>query len=736
MENQEYIRLTGTVEHIVYQKEESGFTVLDLASGDELITVVGEMPGVAEGEELVLTGTYVAHPTFGSQFRVSVYERQMPATAGAIYKYLAAGAIKGIGPALARRIVDRFGEHTLDIMEKEPHRLSEVKGVSARKAEDLSQEFKRIFGVRSLMLFLSKFQVHPSVCVRVWKKWGELSLEVIRENPYVLCRGDIGLDFAEADEIAQSMEISFDDPRRIAAGLQFVLSHNQGNGHTCLPAETLVKVAGTLLEVDRAALELGLEDLAKENDLIVCSCGGRDFVFLPELYGAETYIAGRMALILSSYPDLGYNYDPQIDALQHQLGIVYETRQRKAITMALNNGVFILTGGPGTGKTTIINAIIELFEQRGDKVLLAAPTGRAAKRMSDLTGRTAKTIHRLLEVDYRDGVGLVFKRDERNPLRADVIVVDEMSMVDTVLFQSLLRAMKLGCRLVMVGDTDQLPSVGAGNVLKDLIDADVIPTVHLQEIFRQAAESLIVTNAHAIVQGEMPQLQNREKDFFYLTGGSYPAVTETLLDMVQRRLPKQYGFSSTADIQVLCPSRMGQLGTMELNRRLQERLNPPSADKPEVKIFANLFRLGDKVMQIKNNYDIIWKKDDEENGVGVFNGDIGEISLIDKSMGRVKIRYDDRVADYSTDMLSEIELAYAVTVHKSQGSEFPCVILALDHPNPKLYYRNLLYTAVTRAKQLLLIMGSPKAIPAMVENNRKTLRYTNLAGFLTEQMEG
>jgi len=313
--------------------------------------------------------------------------------------------------------------------------------------------------------------------------------------------------------------------------------------------------------------------------------------------------------------------------------------------------------------------------------------------------------------------------------------VDEMSMVDTLLFQSLLRAMKLGCRRVMVGDTDQLPSVGPGNVLKDLIEADVIPTVHLQEIFRQAAQSLIVTNAHAIVRGEQPDLSCRDKDFFYLAGGSYQAVTETLLDMVQRRLPRQYGFSSMTDIQVLCPSRMGQLGTMELNRRLQERLNPPAPDKPEVKVFANLFRLGDKVMQIKNNYDIIWKKDDEENGVGVFNGDIGEIIFIDKSIGRVKIRYDDRVADYSVDMMSELELAYAVTVHKSQGSEFPCVILSLDSPNRKLYYRNLLYTAVTRAKQLLLIMGNPRAVPSMVENNRKTLRYTNLAGFLSEQAQ-
>lgn len=735
MEAQEYLRLTGTVEHIVFQKEETGFTVLELASGEELITVVGEMPGVAEGEALVLTGTYVAHPTFGSQFRVSLYERQLPATVGAIYKYLSAGTIKGIGPALARRIVDRFGEGSLDIMEKDPGRLCEVKGVSKRKADEIALEFQRIFGVRAVMLFLTKYQIHSSISVRIWKKWAAQSIDVIRENPYVLCRADIGLDFDQTDAIARSMDILGEDPRRLAAGLAFVLSHNLGNGHTCLPTETLRKVAATLLQVDPLALDARIEELSQTSELIICNSAGRDLVFLPELYAAETYIAGRMALILSSYPDLGQTYDRQIDALEEQLQISYETRQRKAITMALNNGVFILTGGPGTGKTTIINAIIELFEQRGDKVLLSAPTGRAAKRMSELTGRSAKTIHRMLEVDFRDGMGLTFKRDERNTLNADVIVVDEMSMVDTLLFQSLLRAMKLGCRLVMVGDTDQLPSVGSGNVLKDLIQADVIPTVHLQEIFRQAAQSLIVTNAHAIVQGEQPDLSRKDKDFFYLVGGSYQAATETLLDLVQRRLPKQYGFSSTTDIQVLCPSRMGQLGTMELNRRLQERLNPPSVEKPEVKVFANLFRLGDKVMQIKNNYDIIWKKDDEENGVGVFNGDIGEIVQIDKSMGRIKIRYDDRLADYSTEMLAELELAYAVTVHKSQGSEFPCAILALDAPNKKLYYRNLLYTAVTRAKRLLIIMGNPRAMPTMIENNRKTLRYTNLAEFLVEQSQ-
>lgn len=734
MQPQEYYRLTGTVEHIVYQKEETGFTVLELLSGDELVTVVGEMLGVAEGEKLVLTGVYVAHPTFGSQFRVSVYERQLPATAGAIYKYLAAGTIKGIGPALARRIVDRFGEESLEIMEKEPLKLCEVKGVSRRKAEEVGTEFKRIFGIRALMLFLSKYAVHASICVRIWKKWAGEAIDIIRQNPYMLCRPDTGLDFEKADEIAKSLGIEENDPRRISAGVLHVLDHNLGNGHTCLPRDTLLKVAAPFLESDTDTLEEALEELRQNGEVILCRVLGREFVFLPELYNAEVYIAGRISLVLSSYPDLGGNYDPQIDALQEELAITYAKRQRQAITMALNSGVFILTGGPGTGKTTIINGIINLFEQRGDKVLLAAPTGRAAKRMSELTGKEAKTIHRLLEVDFRGGDGLHFKRDERNTLNADVIVVDEMSMVDTLLFQSLLRAMKLGCRLVMVGDTDQLPSVGSGNVLKDLIEADVIPTVHLEEIFRQAAESLIVTNAHAIVKGNMPETGKKDRDFFYLPGGSYRAVTQTLLDFTAKRLPEQYGFSPLSDIQILCPSRMGNLGTMELNRQLQEKLNPPAPDKAEIKVFANLFRVGDKVMQIKNNYDMIWEKEDGEKGVGVFNGDIGEIIAADKSSGRAVIRFDDKIAEYTAEMMAELELAYAVTVHKSQGSEFNCVILMLDRPNKKLYYRNLLYTAVTRAKVILIVMGNEQAIEVMVENNRKTLRYTNLAGFLKEQV--
>ncbi len=734
MEERESIRISGTVEHIVYQNDESGFTVLELSHEDELVTVVGEMPGVSEGEQLMITGSYVAHPTFGSQFRADFCERRLPATAGAIYKYLASGAIKGIGPALARRIVDYFGEDTLDIMEKDPLRLCRVKGISQQKAQDISQEFQRIFGIRAVMLFLSKYRIPNSFSVRIWKKWGTRAVDVIKDNPYLLCSGDIGLDFDKADEIARSLGMAPDDQKRIRAAFLFVLRHNLSNGHTCLPALTLAKVTKSLSQADDEALEQALDSLEREEEIVICDCAGRDFVFLPEMYMAETYIAGRLSLILSSHPDMGNDYLGEINELQKKLGITYADLQRKAISMALNNGVFILTGGPGTGKTTTVNGIIRLFEDRGEKVLLAAPTGRAAKRMSELCNRPAKTIHRLLEVDFRNGDSISFKHNERNTLPADVIVVDEMSMVDTLLFQSLLRAMRLGCRLVMVGDTDQLPSVGAGNVLKDLIDADVIPTVHLKEIFRQAAQSLIVTNAHAIVCGEQPDLSSRDRDFFYLPGGDYSSITGTMLDLVSRRLPRQYGFSAVNDIQVLCPSRLGRLGTMELNRLLQDKLNPPAQDKPEVKIYANLFRLGDKVMQIKNNYDIVWKKSDGEDGAGIFNGDIGEICAVDKSSGRVQIWFDDRMAQYSADWLGELELAYAVTVHKSQGNEFPCVILALDAPNKKLYYRNLLYTAVTRAKQLLIIMGDPRSVPAMVQNNRKILRYTNLSGFLMGQV--
>ncbi|WP_312645234.1 ATP-dependent RecD-like DNA helicase [Hydrogenoanaerobacterium sp.] len=735
MQEQELEKLEGTVEYISFHSDDTGFTVLGLAVNNEteLVTVVGEMVEISEGEHLSLLGEYAAHPTYGQQFRVSMCEKTLPATANAILKYLSSKSIKGIGPVLANRLVGHFGNTTLDIIEKAPERLTEVKGISPKKAQEIAGDFKRIYGVRMVMMFLSKYNVHPSVCVRVWKKWGGTSVEVLSENPYLLCTGDLGLTFAQADAIAMEMEFPPEHPHRVNAALAFVLRHNLSNGHTCLPEANLLKISTELLGVDRVLVEQCLFEQIDAEELISLEAGGKTLIYLPQLYCAERYISGRLLIARSAFASPDIDYSSQIDSLEQSFSIEYEGLQRKAISAALNSGVFILTGGPGTGKTTTINAIIELFEQMGEKVLLAAPTGRAAKRMAEMTGREAKTIHRLLEVDFKAGDSLTFKRNERNPLDAGVLIIDEMSMVDTLLFESLLRAMRLSCRLVLVGDADQLPSVGAGNVLRDMIDSDVLYTVHLQEIFRQAAQSLIVTNAHQIVRGEHPDLNVRDNDFFFLRGTNFQGITETLVDLIGRRLPKAYGFSPKWDIQVLSPTRKSELGTVELNRRLQQSLNPPAQGKNEFKFGGYVFREGDKIMQIRNNYDIVWEKEDGESGLGIFNGDIGEILQIDKSTRMLLLRFDDKQAEYSFDMANELELGYAITVHKSQGSEFEAVIIPLLHATKNLYYRNLLYTAVTRAKRLLILLGDPNSVYYMVDNNKKTLRYTNLAQFLRDE---
>jgi len=513
-----------------------------------------------------------------------------------------------------------------------------------------------------------------------------------------------------------------------------VLRHNTSNGHCCLPYEKLVKVSARMLEAEPEQMDDPLTMLAEREDIISDTVDGTVFIYLPEMYEAETYCAGRlMTALASSPPEAVRDYSREIDALEKKLGIRYASLQRKAIQAALGQSVVILTGGPGTGKTTALCGMIDLLEQEGLKVGLAAPTGRAAKRMTELTGRDAKTIHRLLEVDFGEENGRVkFRRNSRNPLPYDAVIVDEMSMVDIEIFASLMQALRLGSKLIMVGDPDQLPSVGPGNVLRDLIDSDVIPVIHLTEVFRQAAESLIVTSAHAIVAGEMPDLTVRDNDFFFLQKSSSEAVLQTVVDLCARRLPASYGYSPVRDIQVISPTRLGACGTAELCRKLQEVLNPQDERKTEQKFGPGVFREGDKVMQIRNNYDIVYTRDDGEQGVGVYNGDIGTIEMIDRPSRSLHVRYDDRVAEYTFDMLDQLELAYAVTVHKSQGSEFDAVVMPVSGSRSKLFYRNLLYTAVTRAKKLLILVGQASAVAEMVHNDRKTLRYTNLGKFLRE----
>ncbi len=727
---QDLEELCGSVEDIIYRNADSGFAVINLGVSDELVCVVGSLATVEVGEELQVMGKYTSHPTYGYQFKAEAFDRKLPATAGAIMRYLASGAVKGIGPALARRIVDRFGDETLEKIEEDPSCLSQVKGISPKKAEALAEEFKHVFGVRRVMLFLAKFSVSPSAAVKVWKLWGPESVRLVTQNPYLLCEETIGLSFETADAIADFYEMDKADENRIGAAIRYVLSGNLMNGHTCLPYKKLLQASEMLLGVEAEAIDSGLDDLLRRELLIMVE-RNQPYYYLPDLYIAENHIASRIAEMVGELVFEAEDADQLISREEIKLGMEYEVFQRKAIRAALCENIMILTGGPGTGKTTTLNGMIDILEEQGKEVYLTAPTGRAAKRMSEVTGREAKTVHRLLEAGYSPEGRLRFSRDESNRLECDVVVVDEMSMVDTLLFEALLRAMKPECKLILVGDSDQLPSVGAGNILRDLIDSECVTIVTLREVFRQAAQSLIVTNAHEIVKGELPDLDQKDNDFFFLSRENPARAAETVIQLVCERLPKSYGYSPSKDIQVLCPSRKGELGVETLNARLQAVINPESPEKRQVKVGQTLFRVGDKVMQVRNNYDLPWVKDDEK-GVGVYNGDIGTIFALDTHNGYIMIDFDGRIVSCTMEMAEDLELAYAVTVHKSQGSEFNAVVIPVLGGYDKLYFRNLLYTAVTRAKQLLILVGSKKRLEYMVHNNRKMLRYTGLKHFLQE----
>ncbi len=729
--------LSGTVEEIIFHNSDTGFTVLSLAVSDELVTVVGEVLDIQPGEDMEVTGAYTAHPTYGVQFKARLFQRKLPATAASIGKYLASGAIRGVGPVMAARLVDAFGDRTLDIMEKEPARMCEVKGISPKKSAAIAEEYRRIFGIRAVMAFLAAQGLDPMVCISIWKLWGNNAPNIIEADPYLLCQEEIGVVFPQADKIAAGLGIGPEAECRLTAGLLYVLRHNAQDGHVCLPRQKLLSIAGEFLQADSEKLGLLIDRMAAEEGLGIYRRGDKEYIYLAELYKAESYIAGRMGLItmLQCPPEGHKDYTKDIDKLEKELGITYAESQRQAIGKALCHSAFILTGGPGTGKTTTLNGIIRLLESAGEKVALAAPTGRAAKRMAEVTGREAKTIHRLLEVDAQQGM-LRFKRNDQNPLACNTVIVDEMSMVDTRLFEALLRGIQMGCRLVMVGDPDQLPSVGAGNVLRDLISCGVLPSVHLQEVFRQAAESLIVTGAHAIVSGEVPELTHRDGDFFFLTRNSQTAAAQTVVELCQTRLPTVYDYSPLWDIQVIVPGRKGALGTEQLNVLLQGVLNPADKGKVEQTFGWRVLREGDKVMQVRNNYDIVWSYDNGEEGTGVFNGDIGVIEMIDRPSQTILVRYDDRTAAYTFEMAADLEHAYAITIHKSQGSEFEAVVMPLDRHHPKLHYRNLLYTGVTRAKKLLIMLGRPETVAQMVGNHRRRTRYTNLREMIEAAVKG
>ncbi len=726
-------RLEGTVEDIKFRNEQNGYTVLEIGCDDELVTAVGTFSDISVGESVRLAGAWTYHSTFGRQFKVEAYEREMPATAEQLYNYLAAGAVKGIGPRIASKIIEKFGENTFDVLENEPKRLATIKGISLEKAEKMQESFKKQFAVRNVMIALEAYGMSPRECIAAYEAFGAGAVERVLKNPFELCDAQTGIGFERAEAIAEALPTPPESDFRVRAGITHIVRQNlYTNGHTCLPREKLLSVASAYLDVSADTVDIQTDTLVQSGALIEKDLNGRDFIFLASAYRDEKAIADRVKILLRFPPPQCETLEKDIEKIEKIDGIIYAETQREAIKTAVSRGILVLTGGPGTGKTTTLNGILQLFEKQGLDIALAAPTGRAAKRMTELTGREAKTIHRLLEVEWDGKDQPVFKRNLRNPLDCEALVLDELSMVDISLFASLLQALPFGCRLIMVGDSDQLPPVGAGNVLADLIASGLLPVVELHEVFRQAMGSLIVTNAHRIVAGEMPVLDRKDGDFFLMERPNPFAAVKTVAELYAKRLPDAYKYSPQNDIQVLCPSKKGEAGTVHLNKMLQELVNPPAEEKKELNFGFRTFRVGDKVMQTKNNYDIVWEKPDGETGEGIFNGDIGVIENIDIHTETVQICFDDRSAVFAKEQMTEIELAYAVTVHKSQGSEFPAVIIPVVSVLPNLCYRNLLYTAVTRAKQLLILVGTRTEIQKMVENDKKTRRYSALKTFLTE----
>ena len=732
----ERVTVEGSVDAVIFQNEENGYTVLLLRvdGEDEPITVVGCIPCAAAGEGMTVTGVWVNHPVHGPQLSAESVERRLPQEEEDIVSYLSSGILKGIGPATAQRLVERFGADTLRVLEEEPERLRTIKGITAKKAMELSEAFRALTGLRQVMEFLARYDLPVYLAMAVQRTYGDNALQMLRDDPYILSRAQFGVDFAVADAIAISMGFGGDDPCRLRAAIEYELAHNAGNGHVFLPREKLLAATAQLVDVDTDMVETALDKLIDSFAVVEKPIANVRGCYLPRLYQAETFVAQRLLSMLRAPVEQLRQVDKTIDAIEKEQGVSYAPLQRQAVRMAAEGGVLLLTGGPGTGKTTSLRGIVALYRRMGLDVALLAPTGRAAKRLGEVTDCDAQTIHRALGMSYNDLTGqAAFKKNGSDPLEAHAVIVDEMSMVDLELMQALLEALRPGCRLVLVGDPDQLPSVGAGNVLGDLLRSTVVPTVSLTQVFRQAEQSAIIRNAHAVNMGQPPQLDSNQGDFFFLCRRSPDRLVQTVVELCRDRLPRNMNIPSE-QIQVLSPTRKGACGTVSLNRALQAALNPPSPQKRQKQWGDVTFRVGDRVMQTKNNYDVLWEKDDGTAGSGIFNGDVGVIQDIDSSGELIVLRFDDRTATYTADLLSQLDMAYAITVHKSQGSEYPAVILVSSPAAPSLMVRGVLYTAITRARRMLIMVGDD-AVPArMAENDRQQRRYSGLRRRLKEGM--
>ncbi|MBQ3090284.1 MAG: ATP-dependent RecD-like DNA helicase [Oscillospiraceae bacterium] len=734
-----------TAEAVIFQNPDNGYTVLRVSGAADSFTAVGIMPHVGPGELLTLEGSWMTHPSFGEQFKADSVQVRLPEGTQAIYRYLASGVIRGIGEKMARRIVDKFGADTFQVLEFEPEKLASIKGITSKKARAIQMEFIQKAGMRSLLEFLASHDLPVELGPRLWKVYGPGTMDVLHVNPYVLLGGDLGVDFATADRLAYAAGIRPDDSQRLEAGVLYTLSHNLDNGHVFLPEDKLLQASGRLLNTDPElpisgeALEEALSRLEVRAQVVREEVLGLRAVYRADLYEAECYIAQRLEEMAANELYVPDRLDHLVDRVEREAGIVYAGQQRRAVELAARRQVILLTGGPGTGKTTTLKSILACFEAMGLETSLAAPTGRAAKRLGELCGEEAYTIHRLLEAGYDQETGhLAFSHDEDDPLPAKAIIVDEMSMVDVPLMDALLRAVAGDCRLVLVGDPDQLPSVGPGQLFDHLIRSGVIPTVRLTEIFRQAQQSAIIMGAHQVNQGILPPLinQGKSKDFFFLRRLQGEQAVQTIVELCKTRLPNNMGIPPE-QIQVLSPTRRYITGTANLNKALQQALNPPQEGKEEVKYGSVVFRPGDRVMQIRNNYDIMWREQDGlKGGMGVFNGDIGIVLSADSRDRVVTVSFDGRVVEYTADLLSELELAYAMTVHKSQGSEYRAVILAAVSGAPMLLTRGVLYTGITRARDLFIAVGDEQILARMVENNRQTRRYSGLRGRLTGEVKG